>query len=405
MSKYARRPFKAIIDDQELNVYVDVICGRFDMPEANSMAGCLAPTAEYGCRMCSVHRSELGDMSISPVTLFKQQRQLGPMQNVRTIASNAGTQAERKRILAEKGLGADPSPFERVGLPLDPYRQFPVDPSHAIASGVVKDRFLVPLVEKILSDKAVDAISLAMNKGAKGGFVMPATYSSVRSIGHVQSYTQHEAVAMVSVLPLVLHTVLPNVKNNGMKSTALKALGKTKDQALSQVIATSVAVSKHIAVALQRDFTEEMYALVDLTARESREQSAALFKPFKLDYAFPNMHTGLHLAASARALGNLMNASCAMDEMIHRIAKSTMPHTNNRDVERSFLHTDNLGQALRLVMVNRCPDDPEDWSSALHRLREACPLLFQGYYYDNIVHGDAGPKGQHGFPVKAIEER
>lgn len=384
LARHAVVPFEVDLKGRKYDIYLDMTYARFDMPEANSMAGCLSPNAICGCRFCLVTKASLGDMLMSPVELFKSHRQAGAMESIRAEAIEQPTDKACKEQLTRYGLAEKSSPYIRTGVLVDPHSQFPVDVSHANSSGLVKDRFLIPLVEHVLSPAAVDAISKAMARGKAGGFPMPKSYSSVRSIGHAGSYTQHEAVAMISILPLVLTIIMPSVRNRGIRPKALTIKAQGSDVVLREVVAVAVLIHRHVWLSLQREFTQQMYADLDLTARQCRIALAALLEPFGLDYALPNMHTALHMADSARAVGNLLNASVSIDESVHRLPKGLMSKTNKRDTGSTFIREDNIGQALRLIKTSK-ELDVDQTARFILDLEAVCPTLLSGYYHDNNI--------------------
>ena len=159
---------------------------------------------------------------------------------------------------------------------------------------------------------------------------------------------------------------------------------------------------------LQRDYEENTYVELGSASRIARKIVLELFQPFGLDYSeLPNMHTGMHMVESARCVGNALNSNVAVDEMVHRTAKSIVPHTNNRDIEHAFLFRDNACQSIRTMLAQSSSD--HSLYNVIHHLRQLCPLLFEGYYFDNSVATVGGRLTRSAIPqrirVRAIEQR
>ena len=52
----------------------------------------------------------------------------------------------------------------------------------------------------------------------------------------------------------------------------------------------------------------------------------------------------------ARNFATLVNISVAMKEMVHRLFKAIIPHSNKKNIELDFMRRDNCLQALRFLM-------------------------------------------------------
>ncbi|CAD6568890.1 MAG: hypothetical protein CYPHOPRED_002930 [Cyphobasidiales sp. Tagirdzhanova-0007] len=182
-------------------------------------------------------------MEIAPQDLALAARSNSTSAASRLQATQAATDRERSNVLQEVSLLQEMSIYVRARLPFNPHRQLPVDGSHANASGLSKDRFLVPVVNKLLSPAGLTALSSAM---VTGDFPIPPSYPSIRSLGYVASYTQHEALALISIGASLFDTVLSRLKDYGLTRTAITTLK------LDKLLNTPAKIHRKLIEALLR---------------------------------------------------------------------------------------------------------------------------------------------------------
>lgn len=61
----------------------------------------------------------------------------------------------------------------------------------------------------------------------------------------------------------------------------------------------------------------------------------------------PNLHASYHLLRHARTFGTLTNTAVRMKEMVHRIFKNMVPHTNCKNIKFDLLKRYTTLQAIR----------------------------------------------------------
>ena len=61
----------------------------------------------------------------------------------------------------------------------------------------------------------------------------------------------------------------------------------------------------------------------------------------------PNLHALKHLSEHAKRYGNLVNISISTKEMVHRLYKNQVIHTNKKNVELDFIKRENTLQSIR----------------------------------------------------------
>ena len=63
--------------------------------------------------------------------------------------------------------------------------------------------------------------------------------------------------------------------------------------------------------------------------------------------SLPNLHACYHLLRHARTFGTLANTEVGIKEMVHRIFKNMVPHTNRKNVELDLLKRYTTLQSIR----------------------------------------------------------
>lgn len=98
----------------------------------------------------------------------------------------------------------------------------------------------------------------------------------------------------------------------------------------------------------------------------------------------PNLHINRHLVDHARNYGTCVNMAVGTKEMVHRIFKDIVPHTNKRDLELALLRQINTLQTLR-YLVNGGSDNQDQQSAIFTNimLDSKLKLLLSGWCIDN----------------------
>jgi hypothetical protein len=63
--------------------------------------------------------------------------------------------------------------------------------------------------------------------------------------------------------------------------------------------------------------------------------------------SLPNLHACYHLFQHARTFGTLTNTEVGVKEMVHRIFKNIVPHTNRKNIELDLLKRYTTLQSIR----------------------------------------------------------
>ncbi|PKY57533.1 hypothetical protein RhiirA4_478668 [Rhizophagus irregularis] len=106
-----------------------------------------------------------------------------------------------------------------------------------------------------------------------------------------------------------------------------------------------------------------------------------VLKVFPSDFMnLPNLHALKHLPEHARQYGSLVNISVSLKEMVHRLFKIQVPHTNKKNVELDFIKRENTLQSIRYIFDNRVDDRYQNlqFSRILHD--DKLEFLFDSWY-------------------------
>ena len=98
----------------------------------------------------------------------------------------------------------------------------------------------------------------------------------------------------------------------------------------------------------------------------------------------PNLHINRHLVDHARNYGTCVNIAVGIKEMVHRIFKGIVPHTNKHNLELTLLQQINTLQTLR-YLANGGLDDQDQRSTIFASIINdpKLKMLLSGWFIDN----------------------
>jgi hypothetical protein len=101
----------------------------------------------------------------------------------------------------------------------------------------------------------------------------------------------------------------------------------------------------------------------------------------------PNLHINRHLVDHARNYGTCINMAVGIKEMVHRIFKGIVPHTNKHNLELILLQQINTLQTLR-YLASGGSDDQQQQSAIFAKLMIDPKLknLLSGWYNYNPIY-------------------
>lgn len=242
---------------------------------------------------------------------------------------------------------------------------------------------------------------------ALGRFRNPPGWATLQNpITHRKSYGFTELGRMA----LILSYLLASVKATDVKPNAYAVLvdlcaatnhtaAASSTSGLQQLTRVFVALADHIALCLQKSFTEEEYVKLDCSAlavRRSFQEIARCydkgsFEDNDLDSRvadslgkLPNVHIGMHLADTARRIGTLLNGCSSMGEERHKMAKRDVLHVSTaHEPIKQLLLKANIAQTLQSIALGTYVTERPFISTFLMQLKHSCPKLYASLKLEN----------------------
>uniref|UniRef100_U9UZT3 Uncharacterized protein n=1 Tax=Rhizophagus irregularis (strain DAOM 181602 / DAOM 197198 / MUCL 43194) TaxID=747089 RepID=U9UZT3_RHIID len=181
-------------------------------------------------------------------------------------------------------------------------------------------------------------------------------------------------------MPFLLRRCLNNrsIKDNIIQRIKENNQLRLNSQAISMIKQCWIKFAICSKAVFAESMSDNDYVRLDATLQNL---SIDLLKVFPEEFSnLPNLHVLRHLSEHARRFGNLINASVSLKEMVHRIYKSYVPHTNKKNVELDFIKRENTLQSLR-YLIDR----------GLHnhiQINGKIKSLFDGWYLTSQVYSN-----------------
>ncbi|RPA73875.1 hypothetical protein BJ508DRAFT_313390 [Ascobolus immersus RN42] len=316
------------------------------------------------------------------------------------------TDKELRRL----GLTRERPIVQLLGPAFDPYAQVPVDVSHSEQKGM-GEYILKFLMNEILSSK--DSKTGVGKDEFTRCFIRHKFPQSVSKITnpayHFKSIQMHEVSTLISSMPFILRRMNLDLKifRPGQPSNQSYALdlltitdrnGRrvkwTNKTIMDLIIETFVAMARSNFYAFNRYLDLSDLPAMEEAFREGRRMLAELYRPFEpatpkprlskkgriffVDRVgggvrfLPNFHQHVHLIDTALNYGTLLNVSCSIGELVHKLFKQLVPHTNYVELDRSFYSR---------------PD--HNWNETLIQIREETKTFPELYFGAPIAPGIA----------------
>ncbi|RPA82937.1 hypothetical protein BJ508DRAFT_325096 [Ascobolus immersus RN42] len=105
--------------------------------------------------------------------------------------------------------------------------------------------------------------------------------------------------------------------------------------------------------------------------------------------SLPNFHNAIHETPNSRMNGTSLNVSCSLGEMVHKIFKLLVAHSNYYELDLVFLRYINTVTAIRSIIDGARDKDgnpfTHPWSKHLRTIRKTVPTLCTGYAFGQIA--------------------
>ncbi|RGB24894.1 hypothetical protein C1646_772464 [Rhizophagus diaphanus] len=208
-------------------------------------------------------------------------------------------------------------------------------------------------------------------------FKHPRQWSKLLNpISHIESYMMSDCLRLGMVIPFILNRSLTV---NCLKPQELARLQErtnlNRNQVINMIVKCWAIVAKCSQLAFKTTLTNNNYDELAIYLKKEREAlievklmyghdiniienalqtnlewigSTGEASEFSNDFVgLPNLHASCHLLRHARTFGTLVNTAVRTKEMVHRILKNIVPHTNCKNIEFDLLKHYTTLQAIR----------------------------------------------------------
>ncbi|RPA86887.1 hypothetical protein BJ508DRAFT_321456 [Ascobolus immersus RN42] len=410
------------VQGQQTKVHVKLLSFNGDMEEANSLAGVGGATSRTGCRFCYIPSCNLDDTQLLQKEWERQviKRQMHICERIRMLAIQDRDGENGAQINTDLMLEAGLLPYVPIissyGPAFDRSIQIAMDISHIEQKGL-GEMAISRLFNKLLSK---DGGLIAFNNEFHR-YKFPNTVSRLPNpTCHSRSLQMREVSTLLACIPFLLKEIQVNVDDSFeiFDPPVLKAYqalfpeeGFTHKTLLQYVIEVYSAIAKankhifsRVMIKDEDEWTRDDYDELEKVVFESRRMFDELYRPFdKVTPALkmstlgnkymqdprggilrrlPNFHQALHMRSNAIYFGTNLVTSCSIGELVHKLWKQMVPHTNYYELDREFCKFWATMDSLRYLIDGEI-DHP--WTAKLLLFRKRLPGLFCGYFFGHMA--------------------
>ncbi|UZO03748.1 uncharacterized protein OCT59_024151 [Rhizophagus irregularis] len=308
-----------------------------DLPEGNEQSGIKNHNAHYGCRNCMIHHNNLHDITFDIV-------KYACYHHITTShfedISNAKTQAEREILSTQYGIREKPSSFDSISR--DRHIQCPHDAFHCIGG----------LAKEMLQSTFGILNSIGENEflNVWRNFEYPSVWSRQQNpISHLNSYFFSDYLRLSMIMPFLINRSLisTSMLNRTIVEFLIEESKFTKRQIIDQFLSLWASFSKMASLIFCKEFSEDNYNDLQQNIIHWSEKVGKFFPRIT---QLPNFHILCYFTMHARNFATLVNVAVPTKEMMHRLFKAMIPHSNKKNIEMDFVQCDNCLQTLRFLL-------------------------------------------------------
>ncbi|PKK70661.1 hypothetical protein RhiirC2_866056 [Rhizophagus irregularis] len=308
-----------------------------DLPEGNEQSGIKNHNAHYGCRNCMIHHNNLHDITFD---IVKYARYHHITTSHFEDISNAKTQAEREILSTQYGIREKPSSFDSISR--DRHIQCPHDAFHCIGG----------LAKEMLQSTFGILNSIGENEflNVWRNFEYPSVWSRQQNpISHLNSYFFSDYLRLSMIMPFLINRSLisTSMLNRTIVEFLIEESKFTKRQIIDQFLSLWASFSKMASLIFCKEFSEDNYNDLQQNIIHWSEKVGKFFPRIT---QLPNFHILCHFTMHARNFATLVNVAVPTKEMMHRLFKAMIPHSNKKNIEMDFVQRDNCLQTLRFLL-------------------------------------------------------
>ncbi|RPA73174.1 hypothetical protein BJ508DRAFT_334297 [Ascobolus immersus RN42] len=389
------------IQGKEFIVHVKLMSTTSDMAEANELAGVNNSQSNTCCRFCFAPRTVTGDEGA-----FLKDNWIRVVLERNVHLCERFRREKDDKSLNKLGLVRRRPVLETCGPAFDPFIQIPVDISHSEQKGIgmlsIKN-----MMERIFSTAGKEEFTRRFTEHS-----FPTNVSRmVNPTFHHKRLHMHEVTTLLASMPFILKKMdtslnifRPSIFDK--YTDRYPEIGRTwtTEDVMNYMVELHISMARSNMYCFKREMGEEDYTGLQEALFESRRLLHEFYAPFEKtgpairrsangrEFIYdkvggtirhlPNYHQADHMQASARRYGTLLNVSCSIGELVHKLFKQLVPHTNYMDMEKSFCRYWNIMDTLRHI-IDCVPDHP--WYDDMVNLRKSIPSLMSGYFFGQIA--------------------
>ncbi|UZO27870.1 uncharacterized protein OCT59_021423 [Rhizophagus irregularis] len=336
--QHLERGFLMTIDNQQVWISGGLGITTADLPQGNDLAGTLRHNATHGCRTCKASRDDFTDISFD-ISKHRRYHHLTDIEfeNIQCLPNRS----QKHALASSLGLRLIPNPLDQ--LIRDRHISTPQDIFHCFAG---KANRLLIATFGLLTNSGEDTFTRIWKF-----FEVPSCWSRRQNpITHLASYFMSDILRLTMIIPFILRRCLTSdlLKREALMRIKERMDLRSHNYVINRIIKCWVQFSLTARMVFSRTLTNENYETIQ---KMLELECKMLLEIFPEQFSgLPNLHINRHIVAHAKTYGTAFNTSVSIKEMVHRIHKGVVPHTNKKNVEFDLIKRDNTLQTLRYLL-------------------------------------------------------
>ncbi|PKK56791.1 hypothetical protein RhiirC2_858468, partial [Rhizophagus irregularis] len=315
------RGFLMTIDNEQVWVSGGLGITTADLPQGNDLAGTLRHNATHGCRTCKASRDNLTDISFDIAKHGRYHHLTNiEFENIQRLPN----MSQKHALASSLGLRLIPNPLDQ--LIRDRHISTPQDIFHCFAG---KANRLLIATFRLLTNSGEDTFTRTWKF-----FEVPSCWSRQQNpITHLACYFMSDILHLTMIIPFILYRCLTT---NLLKREVLTNMKERMNlQSYCHVINKIIKCWVQFSLTTRMVFSKTLTKVDYETIQKMLElECKMLLEVFPEQFSgLPNLHINRHIVAHAKTYGTALNTSVSVKEMVHRIHKGVVSHTNKKNVE------------------------------------------------------------------------
>uniref|UniRef100_U9U036 Uncharacterized protein n=1 Tax=Rhizophagus irregularis (strain DAOM 181602 / DAOM 197198 / MUCL 43194) TaxID=747089 RepID=U9U036_RHIID len=137
-------------------------------------------------------------------------------------------------------------------------------------------------------------------------------------------------------MPFIINRFLCSnyVKNNSLTTIQNRCNITRADFATKMIVTCWKVVAETMVLVFKKSYNTDDYILLQKWLKKEMEILSQVFEVF---VNLPNLHASFHLLKNAKTYATLLNSTVGVKEIVHKIFKGIVPHTNRKNIELDLL--------------------------------------------------------------------